>query len=158
MSVSEKERAALHEKLAQALGPDPAETLMEYLPPETWAELAAKEDLRLLAKEFRTELASKEDLRLLAKELRAEMASKEDLRVLAKELRAEMATKRDLRELRAEMATKEDVRVLAKELRAEMESRFAEQTRAMANQTRTLILTVAGFTLTIWVSLLVALP
>ncbi len=123
MPVSEKERAALYKQLTQNLGPKPAETLMEYLPPKTWDELATKEDVRLMAKELRAEMTQ------LRGELRAELQS--EISGLRGEMQAGFAT---------------------------IESRFAEQTRAMAQQTRTVILTVAGFALTVWVSLLVALP
>ena len=86
-----------------------------------------------------------------------ELATKEDVRLMAKELRAEMTQLRG--ELRAEFQS--EISGLRGEMQAgfaAIESRFAEQTRAMAQQTRTVILTVAGFALTVWVSLLVALP
>ena len=69
MPVSEKERAALYDQLNQTLGPKPAETLMEYLPPKPWDELATKEDMRLMAKEFRAEMTQ------LRAELRTEFQS-----------------------------------------------------------------------------------
>ena len=56
MPTAEKERLALYEQLNSTLGPEPAETLMEYLPPQKWADLATKEDLRLFAKELRADM------------------------------------------------------------------------------------------------------
>ena len=56
MTTAEKERLALYEQLNSTLGPEPAETLMEYLPSQKWADLATKEDLRLLAKELTADM------------------------------------------------------------------------------------------------------
>ncbi len=83
MTVDERSRHELFGQLERALGPEAATTLMEYLPPVGWADIATKRDLdasaALTRSELRTEMA---DLR---SELRTEMA---DLR---SELRAEMA-------------------------------------------------------------------
>ena len=67
MTTAEKERLALYEQLNTTLGPEPAETLMEYLPSQKWADLATKEDLRLLAKEHGAEMTKQ------GAELRGEM-------------------------------------------------------------------------------------
>ena len=56
MTTAEKERLALYEQLNSTLGPEPAATLMEYLPSQKWADLATKEDLRLLAKELTADM------------------------------------------------------------------------------------------------------
>ncbi len=48
MTVSESERLVLYEQLADNLGPGPAETLMDQLPPVKWDEMATKDDLRQL--------------------------------------------------------------------------------------------------------------
>lgn len=56
MPTAEKERLALYRQLNSTIGPDHAETLMEYLPPQKWADLATKEDLRVTAKELRAEM------------------------------------------------------------------------------------------------------
>ena len=101
MPTAEKERLALYQQLNSTIGPDHAETLMEYLPPQKWADLATKEDLRVTAKELRTEIAG----------LRTEMSG------LKTEMRAEMSGLKT--EMRAEMQTGF----------AMMESKFAQQTR-----------------------------
>lgn len=56
MPTAEKERLALYQQLNSTIGPDHAETLMQYLPPQKWADLATKEDLRVTAKELRAEM------------------------------------------------------------------------------------------------------
>jgi hypothetical protein len=74
MAVSEQDRFALHDRLAETLGPDAAGTLMSYLPPVGWADVATKSDLVVM----------KDDLRSLETGLRGEIAG---LRI---EFRAEL--------------------------------------------------------------------
>jgi len=57
MTVDERARHELHERLADALGPEPAGTLISYLPPVGWADVATKSDLAAL----RVDLAALED-------------------------------------------------------------------------------------------------
>jgi len=45
MAVDERARHALHQAAIRALGQDEAVTLMEYLPPVGWADVATKSDL-----------------------------------------------------------------------------------------------------------------
>lgn len=45
MSVSNAQRHDLHSGLEEVLGPQRAETLMDYLPPVGWADVATKSDL-----------------------------------------------------------------------------------------------------------------
>ncbi len=132
MPVGERERLALYEQLNETIGPNHAGTLMEYLPPMRWDELATKDDVILTARELRSEMAE------LRTELRGEMAE------LRTELRGEMAELRT--ELRGEMA----------ELRGEMQAGFAAIEVRFAQQTRTMMWTMACFALTVWVALLVA--
>ena len=74
MTTAEKERLALYEQLNSTLGPESAETLMEYLPSQKWADLATKEDLRLLAKEHGAEITElRADMTKQGTELRGEM-------------------------------------------------------------------------------------
>ncbi len=49
MSVDERARHELHARLGELLGPEPAGTLMSYLPPVGWADVATKRDLDALA-------------------------------------------------------------------------------------------------------------
>lgn len=45
MSITNARRHDLHTGLEEALGPERAETLMDYLPPVGWADVATKRDL-----------------------------------------------------------------------------------------------------------------
>jgi hypothetical protein len=62
MSVDERARHRLYLKLEELLGPEEAGTLMDHLPPAGFANLATKDDVRLL----RSDLGSLEH-RLTAK-------------------------------------------------------------------------------------------
>lgn len=48
MAVDERARHELFTRLEEVLGPVPAETLLGYLPPVGWADVATKHDLRQL--------------------------------------------------------------------------------------------------------------
>ncbi len=119
MTVDERSRHELFGQLERALGPEAATTLMEYLPPVGWADVATKRDLDASAA-------------LTRSELRTEMV---DLR---SELRTEMVHLRS--ELRTEMA---DVRSGIADVRNALEvteHRVVATLRAdMANQTRVLL-------------------
>jgi hypothetical protein len=48
MSISEQSRHQLYQRLEEILGPGPAATLMEHLPPVGWSDVATKRDLEAL--------------------------------------------------------------------------------------------------------------
>jgi hypothetical protein len=48
MVLDERSRHQLYLRLEEALGPEAAATLMEYLPPAGWADVAMKRDLDAL--------------------------------------------------------------------------------------------------------------
>ena len=48
MSINEQSRHELYRRLEEILGPGPAATLMEHLPPVGWADVATKRDLEVL--------------------------------------------------------------------------------------------------------------
>ncbi|MGH2555025.1 MAG: hypothetical protein ACRDHO_04830 [Actinomycetota bacterium] len=52
MPADERSRHRLYLKLEEILGPDEARTLMTYLLPTGYANLATKDDLRVLRNEF----------------------------------------------------------------------------------------------------------
>lgn len=52
MTVSEAQRRALHDGRVKKLGADVADTLMDYLPPAGWSDLARRNDLDQLRTEM----------------------------------------------------------------------------------------------------------
>ncbi|MYB29346.1 MAG: hypothetical protein F4X38_09430 [Acidimicrobiaceae bacterium] len=46
MAVTHAQRTSMYSTLAEVMGQDDAETLMEHLPPSGWDNVATKEDLR----------------------------------------------------------------------------------------------------------------
>ncbi|MHB8467746.1 MAG: hypothetical protein ACYDH6_18380 [Acidimicrobiales bacterium] len=90
MAVDERARHELFSQLESALGPQAAETLMAYLPPVGWADVATKHDLR----EFELRI----DQRFEISEQRL-LATTRDL-----DQRLEITEQRLLATLRGEMA------------------------------------------------------
>ncbi len=77
MSIDERARRELHDRLEEALGSAPAGTLMASLPPQGWADLATKGDLERLEARLTARFDALEerfDLKLAssANELRAD--------------------------------------------------------------------------------------
>jgi hypothetical protein len=70
VSVNERQRLELYERLGETLGKEHAEVLMEYLPPVGWNDVARRHDLDALRFELRAELA---ELRSGLDGLRGEM-------------------------------------------------------------------------------------
>ena len=55
MAIDERARHELYLRLEQQIGAEAATTLMEYLPPVGWADVATKRDLDQLADRLRAE-------------------------------------------------------------------------------------------------------
>lgn len=53
MTVDERRRHALYERLDALLQDEHADTLMSMLPPVGWADVATKQDLHALSQDFR---------------------------------------------------------------------------------------------------------
>lgn len=139
MTTAEKERLALYEQLNSTLGPEPAETLMEHLPPQKWADLATKEDLRLFAKEHGAEIT----------ELRAEMQA--GFARIDGQFAQVMSM---FAHIDGRFAQVESQFAQVDSRFAEMDSKFAEMESKFAQQTRTIVLALGGFAATIWASML----
>ena len=45
MSISEAQRFAMHTELRKVLGEEVADTMMEYMPPVGWSDVARKSDI-----------------------------------------------------------------------------------------------------------------
>jgi hypothetical protein len=52
MAVDERRRQQMYRRLEEILGPEEAGTLMEYLPPVGWSDVARKSDLVVLRAEL----------------------------------------------------------------------------------------------------------
>ena len=52
VTVDDARRRALHEGLVEKLGANVADTLMDYLPPAGWSDLARRSDLDMLRLEM----------------------------------------------------------------------------------------------------------
>lgn len=63
MATDDRRRHQLYLRLEEVLGPEPASTTMEQLPPVGWADVATKRDLDALEAKlmggFRADLASR---------------------------------------------------------------------------------------------------
>ena len=68
MSIEERDRHLLHGRLEHVLGTDEAATLMGYLPPVGWADVATKQDLEIVRREVA-------ELRTDIRELRTDAAT-----------------------------------------------------------------------------------
>jgi len=71
MSIDERSRHELYLRLEDALGPEPANTLMEHLPPVGWADVATRHDLEAHLGLLRTDLEAQ--VGLLRTDLEAQM-------------------------------------------------------------------------------------
>jgi hypothetical protein len=75
VAVTEESRHELYNRLQEAIGHDPATTLMESLPPVGWGEVATKQDLHAAV----APLATREDMY----KLEARMVSRMNTQLLA---------------------------------------------------------------------------
>lgn len=75
MSIEERERHQLHARLTDVLGEDQAATLMGYLPPVGWADVATKHDLLVLRGDLARLREEVRESRSEIRELRADMTS-----------------------------------------------------------------------------------
>ena len=117
MSITDRQRLKLLRTLETVIGPEDASTLMDLLPPFTWAKVATIDHVSVVGDQ--TTKALRGEMQVLSTQLRSEMHT------LATELRGEM---NELRvELRSEMAA------LANQLRSEM-NEFGIQLRSEIDQ------------------------
>lgn len=105
MTVDDRSRLELYQRLSEVIGAEGADTLMAHLPPVTWQDVATKQDVRGLGSELRTEMAE------LNSELRTEMADlRTEIRTGLAGVRTELAEVRgdvrtELTALRGDLAT-----------------------------------------------------
>ena len=82
--VSDRDRHELYVALQERLGPEPADTMMELLPPVGWADVATKHDL--------AELEERMNLRFEKVDLRFDRLEARFDAKLERELRNQMRT------------------------------------------------------------------
>jgi hypothetical protein len=58
VTVSERQRLELYERLGETLGKEHAEVLMDYLPPVGWNDVARRSDIDVLRAEMHSEIAN----------------------------------------------------------------------------------------------------
>ena len=100
MSVSDRDRRELYDRLEATLGRPEASTLMELLPPVGWGDVARQGDLVALRGEMAELRGEMAELRGEMAELRSELRG--DMAELRSELRGDMAELRS--ELRGEVS------------------------------------------------------
>ncbi|MCY3967285.1 MAG: hypothetical protein OXF21_01785 [bacterium] len=132
--IGDRRRLALMLRLNEVLGEEEASTIMESLPPTIWQNIATKDDLNDLADRLCAQFDSK-----FAK-VDAEFA-----KVDGEFAKVHAKIDGGFAKVDAEFAL----------IRGEMEKNKGEIMQMMASQTRTIILALTGFAVTIWISLLV---
>ena len=136
MLVEESRRFALLSRLSEVLGEEEARTLIESLPPVRWEQLATKDDIKESEERICTEMNGKF----------AEMNSKfvgvdsKFAGVYGRFAQVEACFERVWAEFAA--------------LRGEMAEQRGELVLQMARQTRTLVVIMSGFMLTVWGTML----
>ncbi|MEZ5350247.1 MAG: hypothetical protein R2714_13760 [Microthrixaceae bacterium] len=138
MSITSGERHDLHTRLAEILGEDHANTLMEHLPPVGWADVATKRDLD------NVEVALSGDIANLGTQLRSELAAqgselRGEIATLGTELRGEITTLGT--ELGGEITTlgnelRNDMATLGTKIDVESISRKSDMDRLMSSVLR----------------------
>jgi hypothetical protein len=111
MAVEERSRRQLQEALMDTIGPEHTDTLLSYLPPTGWADVATTRDLDAMRAELRGEVS----------ELRAEVRSEVS------------AVRGEISELRGEISgLRADMNTLAATVRGEMHHELRVQFYSLA--------------------------
>lgn len=100
MTVDDRTRLNLHQRLTEVLGSEEADTLMSHLPPVTWQGVATKGDLDSLRVVLTTDLRSAEagirsDMQTMESSIRGDMKAMEasirsDMKAMETEIRSDM--------------------------------------------------------------------
>ena len=93
MSITDRQRLKLLRTLETVIGPEDASTLMDHLPPVTWANVATVDDVSAIGDQTTKTLRS--EMQVLSTQLRSEMNElrvelRSDMTVLSNQLRNEM--------------------------------------------------------------------
>lgn len=123
MAIDERRRHELYLRAEEVLGPEPATTLMEHLPPAGWADVATKGDL----------VALRQGTEALRQEMAAEF----------KAVRQETAARFDLVDVEFRLV-REEIKSSRLEVIAALHTEFMAQTKAMFLAIVSIVLTMSG--------------
>ena len=143
MAMTNTQRATLYSTLADALGQQEAETLMEQLPPSGWDQVATKDDLRILAASLAATL-SETNAAMKTGFAETNAAMKAGFAETNAAITAGLAE--------ANAAMKVGFAEAAKE-RAEIVKGHAELLRSQAKQLYIITATIIAATVSIWIAL-----
>jgi hypothetical protein len=139
MSITDRQRLKLLRTLETVIGPEDASTLMDHLPPVTWANVATVDHVSAIGDQTTKTLRS--EMQVLSTQLRSEMSElrvelRSDMTVLSNQLRNEMNQLGT--ELRGEMnqlgiQLRSEMNQLGIQLRGEM-NEFGIQLRSEIDQ------------------------
>jgi hypothetical protein len=93
MSITDRQRLKLLRTLETVIGPEDASTLLDHLPPVTWANVATVDHVSAIGDQTTKTLRS--EMQVLSTQLRSEMSElrvelRSDMTVLSNQLRNEM--------------------------------------------------------------------
>ena len=141
MALTHAQRTSMYNTLAEVMGQDDAETLMQHLPPSGWDNVATREDLRAGFAETNAAIAA--GLAQAATE-RAEGFSQVATELA--EIKVQVAT--ELAEIKVQAATE-----LA-EIKVQAATDLAEIVRRQAWHLYIVVSTIVLATVSIWIALL----
>lgn len=143
---SERRRHELYISLERAHGTEIADTLMSYLPPVGWVDVATKDDIAAVRHELS---ATRKDIGRLEEATRKDITRLEEITTELKEALEGKATKSDVEVAKNEMlhlqeVTRKDLTIL----RQDMDLRFArfetKIEKTLRESSRNVILAVVG--------------
>ena len=140
MAIDERSRHELYLRLEEVLGEEPANTMMEHLPPVGWADVATKRDLD-------------GSVGLLRHDMTAEFeAAHQEMASEFKSVRQEMGALRQ--EMAAEFnSVRQETQTMRHDIVGTLRAEFMSQTRTMFLAIVTIVLTMAGLTFGLVVTL-----
>lgn len=113
MTITDSQRADVHNCLRDLMGQEMADIMMELLPPVGWGEVVRRQDVNGLGISLRAELSEtrsdlQREIQAVRHELKAEIREfRSELKTEIREFRNELKT--EIQEVRAELATFREV-------------------------------------------------
>ena len=148
MALTHAQRTSMFNTLAEVMGQDDAETLMQHLPPSGWDNVATKEDLRAGFAEIQAAMSA--GFAQAAAE-RAEM--KVQTATEFADIKAQTTT--ELAEIKAQTTTEyAEIKTEFADFKAQTATGFAEIIRRQAWHLYIVVSTIVLATVSIWIALL----